>query len=350
MKSKNIPELSFDLQRVMLHTLIQLLHSEGLAKSQNAFAAEIGASKAQVSLAMTRLTYELRQAGGVLVAHDHGVDSVLDLLEEVDQRHLSFGAGGEDDVHLPRLFKRMFSPKVGWEKFLSRLLPDVWPLPWAQELWQIRKMDGWLRGRAGSEITASRVALTVMDAIFGELRVPHWAIKGWKDVPDHFSCVLPDPIGRSLHSEDESSATSPIGPDWFVHDHGLTHHGKMVLRWVMELLEQGMSPAFQQDNELWIVHRIRLHRGRWLLDCWSDVGLTVAIDVEHAPDKGAAKSLPHRQPPGVIKFFSYTVATPPWLDHADGLECVDNPHCQHLSLTRGEVFLLDCAPSLNWLQ
>jgi hypothetical protein len=242
------------------------------------------------------------------------------------------------------LFKQTFSPKIGWERFLERLLPDVWQLPWAQELWQIRKMDGWLRGRAGSEITTSRVALSVMDAIFEELRVPHWAINGWKDVPDQFSRVVPESVRHSFMGREQDA----IAPDWFVQDHGLSHYGKMVLRWTIEQLEEGMSPAFQVDDVLWIVHRIRLHRGTWLLDCWSDDCRVMAYDVERAPDKHTARSLPLRQLPGAIKFHSTNEMTPVWLDRADGLDCVDNPFCKHLGLTRGEVFLLDCAPTLPW--
>jgi hypothetical protein len=102
MDHKRIPELTFDLQRVMLHTLIQLLHAEGLAKSQNAFAAEIGASKAQVSLAMSRLTSELRQAGGVLVAHDHGVETVLGLLEDIDMHQVDIEREGDTQLAHPR--------------------------------------------------------------------------------------------------------------------------------------------------------------------------------------------------------------------------------------------------------
>jgi len=347
METKKIPELSFDLQRIMLHALIQLLHADGLDKSQNAFAMEIGASKAQLSLAMTRLAYELRKAGGVLVVPARGADSVLGLLTSVDVKNHSNEYDTEDDSPLPRLFKQTFTPKVGWEKFLGQLLPEVWPLPWAQELWQIRKLDGWLRGRAGSELAATRVALTVMDGIFNDLRVPHNAVIGWKEVPDNITDSLPNSLKLSVFGNNHANRQQQ---KWLVHNHGLSNHGKMALRWVIEVLEKGLSPAFEAGNGQWIVHRVRLHSGRWLLDCWADGGQVRAIDVDSAPDQQVASAIPYRQPPAVIKFWGSMNLAPSRMEQAEGMDCVDNPYCMHLGITRGEVFLLDCAPECNWLE
>ena len=324
-----------DLQRVMLYVLIQMIHAEGLgAKSQRSYAKSLGVSVGQLSNAINAIMDALEDADVALdFPRDGGAPSLREMLFRYDHACRQLEAGADPDDMILRIDEVALRPKPGWEPFLRDLLPDVWNLPWAKEMWEHRKLEGWLMGRHGSEVATTQVALMVADSIFQELRVPH-AELGWGCVPEELTAALPISLRSSLRVQDKLD-------EWMVDRD--RNQGSRMLHEIINILAGGRTPVFSWNHCQWNIHRVRRQEGSWWLDTFNENGNVRAWDCRGLLDLKIHDISKIELPKGIVfktqaasrsEFSCYPIT-------------VDRPGCCSLAFPRGETFLLDAAPSVT---
>ena len=324
-----------DLQRVMLYVLIQMIHAEGLgAKSQRAYAKSLGVSVGQLSNAINAIMDALEDADVALDFPRDGALSLREMLFMYDHACRQLEAGADPDDLILRIDEVALRPKPGWETFLRDLLPEVWNLPWAKEMWEHRKLEGWFMGRRGSEVATTQVALMVANSIFHELRVPH-AELGWGCVPEELTAALPEALRSALNFDGAWNAEWMVDRD--------RSQGSRMLHEIINILAGGRTPVFAWNYDQWNIHRVRRQEGTWWLDTFNEDGHIRAWDCRGLLDLKINDVSKVELPKGVA-FGTQAVS------HRE-CSCypvtVDRPGCCSLAFPRGETFLLDAAPSVT---
>jgi len=324
-----------DLQRVMLYVLIQMIHAEGLgAKSQRAYAKSLGVSVGQLSNAINAIMDALEDADVALDYPRNGAPSLREMLFSYDHACRQLEAGADPDDMILRIDEVALRPKPGWETFLRDLLPDVWNLPWAKEMWEHRKLEGWFMGRRGSEVATTQVALMVANSIFQELRIPH-ADLGWDSVPEELTAALPKALRSALNFGETWDVEWMVDRD--------RSQGSRMLHEIINILAGGSTPSVFWDFETWYVHRLRRQAGTWWLDCFTDAGDVRAWKYKELKEVDVISVSKRHLPIGVSFLREHlrsgvTDSFPATVDH---------PGCSHLAYPRGEQYLLDAAPSVT---